>query len=209
MDNTATPADDDSTGSEDAQPGAVYTKADRDFLLDLARHTISDVVLKRKLPQPDSAFIPEKLRQRRACFVTLRLDGKLRGCIGSMLPENPLYKAVIHMANRAATHDTRFHPVSADEVDKLHIEISVLSEPKPLEFSSPEDLLDKLQVGIDGVVLKLGLQSATFLPQVWKQLTNKREFLSRLCEKARLAPGEWRNPKLKIETYQVEAFEEE
>ncbi|MEA1952165.1 MAG: AmmeMemoRadiSam system protein A, partial [Planctomycetota bacterium] len=194
MDKPETHPADESPSSDGPPPADVYTKADRAFLLDLARRTISDVVLGRKLPRPDSAMIPEKLRERRACFVTLRLDGGLRGCIGGIMPEEPLYKAVIHAANRAATRDTRFQPVVADEVGKLHIEISVLSVPQSLEFNSPEDLLDKLRVGIDGVVLKLGPQSATFLPQVWGQLTDKREFLSKLCEKARLSAGEWRNP---------------
>lgn len=186
----------------------VYTKAERAFLLELAGRTIGDVVLNHTLPRPDSARIPEELKHKRACFVTLRMDGKLRGCIGNMLPEEPLYKAVIHNANRAATRDSRFQPVTSDEVGKLHIEISVLSVPAPLEFDTPEDLLEKLRPGIDGVVLRLGLNHSTFLPQVWESLSDKREFLSRLCEKARLSPTDWRNPQLKIETYQVEAFEE-
>lgn len=189
-------------------PDDIYTKADRDFLLGLARREIEDAVLDRKPPRPDAPQIPEKLKHRRACFVTLRIDGALRGCIGSILPQEPLYKAVIHMANRSAAHDARFRPVSSEEVDKLHIEISVLSVPRPLEFDSPEDLLDKLRPGIDGVVLKLGIRQSTFLPQVWDHLPDKREFLRRLCEKATLAPNDWRDPKIEIETYQVEAFEE-
>ncbi len=209
MDKPATHSGDESPQADEPSQADIYTKADRAFMLDLARRTIEDVVKKRKLPRPDSAQIPQKLQHRRACFVTLRIDGALRGCIGNILPEEPLYKAVIHMANRAATHDTRFQPVTADEVDKLHIEISVLSVPQPLEFSSPEDLLDKLRPDIDGVVLKLGLRQSTFLPQVWEHLSDKREFLTRLCEKAKLSPMDWRNPKLKIETYQVEAFEEQ
>ena len=207
-------------------PADVYTKDDRVFLLELARRTISDVVLKSKPPQPHlsqphlsqphlsqphlsqphSAQISEKLEQRRACFVTLRLDGKLRGCIGNILPEKPLYKTVMHMATSAATRDSRFQPVATDEVDRLHIEISVLSVPQPLEFDSPQDLLEKLRPGVDGVVLKLGPRHSTFLPQVWEHLPDKREFLARLCEKAKLAPTDWRNSELKIDTYQVEAF---
>lgn len=202
MDIPATPPADDSS------PADVYTEADRAFLLGLARRTISDVVLKRKLLQPDSDQIPEKLNHRRACFVTLRLDGALRGCIGTILPEEPLYQTVIHMANRAAAHDTRFQPVTSDELDKLNIEISVLTVPQPLEFDSPEELLEKLRPGVDGVVLRLGPRRSTFLPQVWEHLSDKREFLSRLCQKAKLGPSDWRNPNLKIETYQAEAFEE-
>ena len=84
----------------------------------------------------------------------------------------------------------------------------MLSELKPLEFDTPEELLEKLRPNVDGVVLKLGLSQSTFLPQVWEQLPDKREFLARLCVKAGLAPTAWKEPRLKIETYQVEAFEE-
>jgi AmmeMemoRadiSam system protein A len=186
----------------------VYTKADRDFLLGLARVTINSVVGKCKQPQPDPTQISGKLKQPRACFVTLRIAGELRGCIGAILPEEPLYEAVIHMATSSATRDSRFKPVASDEVEKLHIEISILTVPEPLEFDSPEDLIEKLRLGVDGVVLKLGPRQSTFLPQVWKHFSDKSEFLSRLCIKAGLLPTDWRKPELQIETYQVEAFGE-
>jgi AMMECR1 domain-containing protein len=93
-------------------------------------------------------------------------------------------------------------------VDQVHIEISVLSIPQPLKFSSPEDLCDKLRPGVDGVVLRVGPGEATFLPQVWDELPEKDVFLGYLSRKAGLEPSAWRNPEVRVMTYQVEAFEE-
>jgi AmmeMemoRadiSam system protein A len=98
--------------------------------------------------------------------------------------------------------------VQPGELNQLEIEISVLTEPKPLPFTSPEDLLAKLQPGKDGVVLKLDGRGATFLPQVWEQLPDKVEFLNRLSEKAGCAPGDWRKPGTSVLIYHVEAFKE-
>lgn len=95
-----------------------------------------------------------------------------------------------------------------DEVQRIHIEISVLSLPRPLEFKSPEDLLAKLRPGVDGVVLSVGPGQATYLPQVWKEIPSKEEFLGSLSRKAGLSESAWRSPEAKVETYQVEAFEE-
>ena len=111
-------------------------------------------------------------------------------------------------ARNAATRDPRFPPVQPDEAGKIKIEISVLTEPQPLRFSSPEDLLDKLQPGEDGVVLKIGSQGATFLPQVWEQLPDKVEFLDHLAQKAGCAPDDWRGKDVKVSIYHVEAFKE-
>jgi AmmeMemoRadiSam system protein A len=134
--------------------------------------------------------------------------GELRGCIGHILPQEPLYEAVVDNARNAATRDPRFLPVQPGEAGKIKIEISVLTEPKPLPFTSPEDLLAKLQADKDGVVLKLDGRSATFLPQVWEQLPDKVEFLNRLSEKAGCVSGDWRKPGTSVLIYHVEAFKE-
>ncbi len=186
--------------------GNRYSQAERDFLLKLAREAICDAVAGRPLPAPKE--VPDDLKQERACFVTLREEGALRGCIGCIFPEGPLYQTVIDMARSAALRDARFPPVAVEEVARLHIEISVLSLPEPLAFRSAEKLLAQLRPGVDGVVLKLGSRRSTFLPQVWEQLPERREFLGRLCVKAGLRPTDWQDPDVKIETYRVEAFEE-
>jgi AmmeMemoRadiSam system protein A len=104
--------------------------------------------------------------------------------------------------------DPRFSPVQPDELDKIEIEISVLTVPQPLNFSSPEDLLDKLQPHKDGVVLQIGNRGATYLPQVWEQIPDKVTFLNSLAQKAGCAPNDWRKPGTKVSIYHVEPFNE-
>ena len=156
----------------------------------------------------DAGEVPEKLKEKRACFVTLTIEGDLRGCIGHILPQEALYKAVIDNARSAALHDPRFRPVGPSELARIHVEISVLTVPAPLKFRSPEELLAKLRPHVDGVVLQVGRGQATYLPQVWEQLPEKESFMSHLAEKAGLAADAWRSPAATVLVYQVEAFEE-
>ncbi|MGA2787127.1 MAG: AmmeMemoRadiSam system protein B [Verrucomicrobiota bacterium] len=187
-----------------------YAAPEQKLLLDLARRTLTCVVTNPDLSgfEVNARGMPPKLSETKACFVTLTENGGLRGCIGHISPQEPLYQAVVDNARNAATRDPRFLPVQPDEAGKIKIEISVLTEPKPLPFTSPEDLLAKLKPGKDGVVLKLDGRGATFLPQVWEQLPDKVEFLNHLSEKAGCAPGDWRKPGTEVLTYHVEAFKE-
>jgi len=184
------------------------TAEQRKFLLDLARRTLSEVVNYKRFPKVDAAEVPQELRESRGCFVTLTEEGRLRGCIGDIFPRRPLFQAVVYSAAAAAVADQRFLPVRPDELDQIEIEISLLSLPTPLEFKSPEELLDKLRPGIDGVVMRVGPKQATYLPQVWEQIPDKEEFLRQLAEKAGLERSQWRNPKARILLYQAEAFQE-
>ena len=93
-------------------------------------------------------------------------------------------------------------------MNKIKIEISVLTEPQPLSFNSPEELLNKLQPDEDGVVLQIGSRGATFLPQVWDQIPDKVEFLNQLAQKAGCAPADWRGRNVNVSIYHVEAFAE-
>ena len=149
-----------------------------------------------------------KLAEKKACFVTLTKAGALRGCIGHLTAMESLYQAVIDNARNAAVRDPRFAAVQPDEVDQLRIEISVLTEPQPLPFSSPEDLLSKLHPNEDGVLLHIGPRTATFLPQVWAQLPDKVQFLNHLAQKAGCEPSEWRGKDTQVSIYHVECFEE-
>ena len=193
--------------SPDEKPTG-YTEQQGDYLVKLARHAIESFLTTGVAPKLDLSTIPEKLKQKQGCFVTLTERGQLRGCIGSILPQEPLCNAVISRAIAAATEDPRFPPVTASELNDLHIEVSILTVPEPLEYKDAEDLLKKLKPGVSGVVLKDGLHQATFLPQVWKQLPEPAEFLSHLSQKSGLTPNIWRKEHLSIETYQVVAFEE-
>ena len=105
----------------------------------------------------------------------------------------------MHMARAAALEDTRFSPVRPDELGDLRVEISVLSPPEKLAYDSADDLLEKLRPDVDGVVLQSGRHRATFLPQVWKQLPAKTDFLAHLCRKAGIAADAWREGNLDVE----------
>jgi len=185
-----------------------YSRVERQFLLSLARLTITEAVVNGKLLQVDPATVPPRLAERKGCFVTLLKNGQLRGCIGNIMPTKMLYQAVVENAVMAALHDRRFTPVTRDELGQIVIEVSVLTVPQPLAFGSTDELLAKLRPGIDGVVLRVGEASATYLPQVWSQIPDKQEFLSKLSEKAGLAPDAWRGRDVQIEVYQDEAFRE-
>ncbi len=185
-----------------------FSPAQRKYLLDLARKTVDSVVKTGKLPEVDKDDVPEEFKKTRACFVTLKKRGQLRGCIGSIMPREPLWESVLHMARSAATEDPRFRPVKPDELKDVHIEISVLTVPKELKYDSPADLLKKLRPNVDGVVLSVGRNQSTYLPQVWEQLPDKEEFLSHLSKKAGLRPNAWKVDKPTILVYQAEAFEE-
>lgn len=185
-----------------------FSDADRAFLLQLARQTLRSVTSGGGLPAVPANEVPAAGREPRGCFVTLTAHRELRGCIGNLAPEESLYRSVMDNARNAALRDTRFPPVTADEVDDLRIEISVLTEPKPVKFQSPDDLLAQLHPHQDGVVLKIGSRRATFLPQVWEQLPDKADFLNHLASKAGCAAEAWRGSDVSVAAYRVEAFTE-
>jgi hypothetical protein len=193
---------------EDAKPQGQFTPDERQYLLKLARQTLTAEVTDQEKPKIDAEKLPAKLREQKGCFVTLTLGGELRGCIGHIFPTEPLYQAIMDNAVSAGTRDPRFPAVVEAELVQLHFEISVLTVPQELKFNSPEDLLAKLRTHVDGVVLRIGRRSSTFLPQVWEQLPKKEDFLGHLSRKAGCAEDAWRGEGVTVLTYQVEAFEE-
>lgn len=203
--------DSETTGKPQSPPSpptqSGYSLEDQRTLLRLARSALNHAVREGKL-QDVPAKLPGQLLVKKGCFVTLTVAGQLRGCIGNIFAERPLAEAVIHNARSAALEDSRFSPVTVDELKSILVEVSVLSIPEPLEFSSPEDLLNKLHPHRDGVVLSVGLRRATFLPQVWEQLPDTREFLEHLATKAGLSADAWRRPNLNILIYHAFAFKE-
>jgi len=186
-----------------------YGPAERKFLMELARKTLVHVTQDKDAPRLDAADVPKQLTEPKACFVTLKKSGVLRGCIGGFFPTKPLYQAVADMTVSAATKDTRFPmPVKPDELKAIEIEISVLTVPKDLAFKTPEDLLAKLRPHVDGVILRIGQRQSTYLPQVWQQMPDKKTFLRQLSLKAGMHATSWRTPGTAVLTYQVEAFHE-
>jgi MEMO1 family protein len=183
--------------------------AERKFLLDLARRSLVSVTAGGSVPELAEKDVPPKLAEKKACFVTLTKDGALRGCIGHLTALEPLHQAVAENARNAALRDPRFLPVTPAEVAGIRIEISVLTEPQPLAFGSPEDLLSKLHPSEDGVLLNIGPRTATFLPQVWAQVPDKVKFLEHLSQKAGCDASAWRGKDVSVSIYHVECFEEE
>ena len=141
-------------------------------------------------------------------FVTLKLKGELRGCIGNLSAQEPLTDSVRHNAVNAAIHDPRFSPLTAEELARVRIEVSVLTAPRPLQYHGKEELLDRIRPGVDGVTLRKGCCCATFLPQVWEKLPDPADFLDNLCYKMGAAPDLWRKKHLDVLVYQVEEFHE-
>jgi len=184
------------------------TSQERQTLLALAREAIVHAAHGRELPPVELDEVSENLRRDGASFVTLTKHGGLRGCIGSLEPRRSLVEDVRENAVSAAMSDPRFPPVRPDELDDLHVEVSVLSVPEPLDYSGPDDLIAKLRPGVDGVVIERGWNRATFLPQVWEKLPDPHQFLEHLCLKAYLPSDSYHRPGLDVYTYQVEKFEE-
>jgi AmmeMemoRadiSam system protein A len=181
-------------------------------LVALARQTLARD-LGRTIPPAEVQGLEARLadpafQARCGTFVTLKIDHRLRGCIGSLSADASLAAGVRENARNAAFHDPRFSPLTSAELDALQIEVSVLSEPVRLAYTDADDLLSKLNPGIDGVILKKGYASATFLPQVWEQLPQPEAFLSNLCMKAGLSADRWRQGDLTVLVYQVQYFEE-
>ncbi len=191
-----------------------YSSDEGKFLLKLARSTIAErlgVPLdkeSREIKSPGKFFDNKFLNEKKGVFVTLHLNGSLRGCIGSLEPHETIVQGVINNSINAAFHDPRFSPLSMDEFKEIDIEVSILSRPEKLEYSDGKDLVSKLEPGVDGVIISKGRAGATFLPQVWDQLPDAESFLSQLCRKAGLPGDEWEKGDLDVKIYHVQYFNE-
>jgi AmmeMemoRadiSam system protein B/AmmeMemoRadiSam system protein A len=191
---------------------AQLTEEQGQVLVKLARHTIMEKlghkVSTSGADADTSSSTHKEFQAHCGTFVTLKIKRQLRGCIGNLSSTETIWDGVKRNAINAAFHDPRFSPLSTREFDQTEIEVSVLTEPRLLEYRNGEDLINKLRVNIDGVIIRKGHASATFLPQVWEQLPQPEEFLSHLCMKAGLSSNAWKDPELEVLTYQVQYFEE-
>ncbi len=184
---------------------AEFDAPERALLLDLARAGIQSGWREGRPLRPDPADYPPHLRAPRAAFVTLERHGRLRGCIGSLKPVRPLVVDVAENAYAAAFRDPRFPPLRPEEWEGLHIDISVLGEPRPLPCRDEADLLRQLRPGSDGLILEDGLHRATFLPAVWHSLPDPRDFVRQLKIKAGLPADHW-SPGIRVYRYTTESF---
>ncbi len=194
------------------EPSELLAPEKGQVLVKLARSTLMEKfglpLTPAEAERMRSALSDASLQARCGTFVTLKHQGRLRGCIGNLSASDPLAEGVRRNAINAAFHDPRFSPLQEKELEQIEIEVSVLTEPRPLAFRDPEDLLRKLRPNVDGVIIRQGYASATFLPQVWEQLLKKEDFLGHLCLKAGLPRDAWKHGKLEVSTYQVQYFEE-
>jgi AmmeMemoRadiSam system protein B/AmmeMemoRadiSam system protein A len=165
------------------------TEEDKKQLLTLARESIIYALQKRRVPEASNlgVIISDGMREPRAAFVTLKKNSKLRGCIGDIFPQRPLYKSVLMNAIYASIRDRRFTPVTKDELDDIVIEISALTPPQPVAS------YNEIRIGIDGVVLNKDGHSAVFLPQVApEQGWDVNQMLTQLSLKAKLPGDAWK-----------------
>jgi AmmeMemoRadiSam system protein A len=175
--------------------------AQKTFLLSLARDAVAAAVSSpRREARP--ATTDPVLLARRGAFVTLKVGGELRGCIGYPLPYKPLAETVAEMAVAAATHDYRFDPVGPEDLARLDIEISVLTLPKPVAD------VKEIEVGRHGIIVSLGRNSGLLLPQVPEEYGWDLEtYLRHGCQKAGLPANAWKTG-AKIETFEAQVFSE-
>jgi AmmeMemoRadiSam system protein B/AmmeMemoRadiSam system protein A len=177
------------------------TAEDKEELLAIARQTIAHFLETGDFPHV--SVTQPALLQERGAFVTLKKHGELRGCIGHLIGDRPLYLVVQNVAVSAAVADQRFPIVTEEELSELEIEISVLSPLQQVES------VDQIQVGLHGVIIRRGLDQAIYLPQVApEQGWGREEMLENLCLKAGLSKEAWRKEDTQFYVFTAEVFEE-
>jgi AmmeMemoRadiSam system protein A len=181
----------------------MLNREQRSQLLRIARESIEAALEGRRIELAPEAF-DEELRRPAGAFVTLTKDDDLRGCIGSIHPVAPLYRAVADSAVNAAFRDPRFYPLAKDEYPQIAIEISVMG---PIE---PVTNIDEIVVGRDGLIVSRGRNAGLLLPQVATEYGWDRDtFLRQTCVKAGLPGDAWRLPDCRIERFAAEVFNEQ
>lgn len=200
----------------------IYSLEDGQFAVKLARKAVKTYIETGETISPPEDF-PETFREKSGVFVTLKtitnkgekIEKELRGCIGYPLPHLPLIEAIIDSAINSATRDSRFYPpfgpgpVTSEELANIVFEVSILTPPELLTVETPDEYLEKIKIGRDGLIAERGNFRGLLLPQVpveWKW--NVEEFLEHTCNKAYLPTDCWKKPDTKIYAFQGIIFEE-
>lgn len=198
FENPQTPAHEQQHASQQA-PEAEYGAEERELLHQVARQAIASSFADKDYAPPEDA--PDHLREERGAFVTLKRQGRLRGCIGHVVGDGPLIETVAEMARAAAFDDPRFKPLQQDELEDLEYEISVLTPPRRITDVS------EVQVGRHGLIMKSWLRQGLLLPQVPTEFGWDREqFLIQTCRKAGMDPDCWQDPDTEIYVFSAEVF---
>jgi len=182
-----------------------WSLADRQTMQHIARAAIASPLSGENNYNLDLAQFDDRLKQQRATFVTLNLNGRLRGCIGSLVAHRPLIVDVAHNAQAAAFKDPRFSPLQREEFAGIELHISVLSAPWPVQVASRDDLIGRLIPGKHGLILREGGRQATYLPSVWEQISDPATFVRELRRKAGLSADGWQ-PDTEVMFYTTEEF---
>ncbi len=188
--------------------GEKLSEENGEFLVKLAREAITSyLVEKRVLEVPKD--VDHLLKEEMGVFVTLTCAGDLRGCIGYPEPVMPLVNAVIDAAISAATRDPRFPSLRADELDDIHVEVSVLTKPELITVEKPSEYVGKVNIGEDGLIVERGPYRGLLLPQVATEWHwNAEEFLANTCMKAGLSTDCWLYEDVKIYKFHSQIFPE-
>lgn len=180
----------------------MLSKAEKKEILGLARRAMESYVENGVIIKYTT--VNENFKQRAGAFVTLHKDGKLRGCIGMIEADKPLFETIIEMAIEASTADPRFDRVEKNEIQDIEVEVSVLFPKKRIKS------LDEFELGRHGVIVKRGYASGVFLPQVAIETGwTKEEFMENLCEgKACLPPDSYKDKDTEVYIFEAQVFNE-
>lgn len=175
---------------------------EKSILIEAARNSITSIFTGREIPEPDYQKHPV-FKSHAGAFVTLTEKNRLRGCIGYIISDQPLYQTVCEAAVHAAQNDPRFHPLIESELPKISIEVSVLSEPFPLNS------YDEIEIGKHGLILEEKGRRGLLLPQVpVEHHMDKEQFLDAICQKSGFHASYWRDKQLKLNGFTATVFSE-
>lgn len=177
------------------------TDDEKQILLQIARESIKEEFGLGKVNLEQD--FPLSIKEKCGAFVTLTIDRELRGCIGYIVANKPLYEIVYEVAKKSAFEDPRFYPLTEEEVNHIEIEVSVLSPLRQIKS------IDEIKIGEHGLVIQKGPFHGLLLPQVATRYNwTVKEFLEHTCQKAGLSKNEWKDPQTKIEVFSAEVFSE-
>ena len=184
------------------------SNSEGEILVKTARAVVTEFLRTKNKLKLEKKF-QEDYSENAGVFVTLNHEENLRGCIGYPLPDKKLWNALEDAAISAATEDPRFPSVTVEELEKITFEITVLTTPKEIIVSDPQEYLSKIKVGRDGLIVKSGFNSGLLLPQVPKEYGwNEEQFLEHTCMKAGLSKDKWKDSNTKILKFEGIIFKE-
>ncbi len=168
-----------------------FARHNKNQLFDIVNKSLNEAVVNNAHFEPSRDDFDNVLFNKGASFVTLKLDGKLRGCIGSLIANRAIAIDLAQNAYNAAMHDNRFSPLTKEELKKITFSISLLTDFEKIDYTSYDDLITKIKPFEDGILINDGERKGVFLPSVWEMIPNKNDFMSELKIKAGLSPSYW------------------